>query len=145
MRHAEAAPGYPDQQRVLTARGLNSLSQMPEALALSLADVEHILVSPYLRTRQTIEQLLPGRTYQLSDALVPESSPQAVAQQLAQLPDDAQVLLVTHMPLVGALSVWLKEGASGYPESFITAQVEELVTDFPAAGLATQLNLYYLQ
>lgn len=145
MRHAEAAPGFPDEKRQLTASGLASLSQMPQFLSEALAEVEYIFVSPYVRTRQTIENLLPGREYQVTEHLIPDASIELVAELLQSLSPTAKVLLVTHMPLVGQLSGWLKSGALGYDEPFLTAQVEQLAIDYPSAGLATHEAFYYLQ
>lgn len=145
MRHAEANPGFPDEKRQLSASGLASLSQMPQSLSEALADVEHIFVSPYVRTRQTIENLLPGREYQVTERLTPEASVELVAQLLQALSPTAKVLLVTHMPLLGKLSRWLKSGARGRDEPFMTAQVEQLELDYPSAGLATHAAFYYLQ
>lgn len=144
MRHAEAAPGYPDMQRQLTPFGLQSLSELPKSLAVELDQLDRLFVSPYLRTRQTLEKLIPGSNYQLSDTLVPESSPEQVCELLQRLPEHSRVLLVTHMPLVGWLSAFLQEGKAAYPRGFMPAEIEVLDLEYPAAGLGRQLASFTL-
>jgi len=140
MRHAEAAPGYPDMQRQLTPYGLSTLADLPLALRAELQQVDRAYISPYLRTRQTFERLETGLESTLSDALVPESNPAEVCKLLQTLPESTTVLLVTHMPLVGWLSGYLQAGAGSPGFSFMPAQVEVLELDYPAAGLASRVG-----
>lgn len=144
MRHAEAAPGYPDEQRQLTAFGLSTLANAPLALRAELQQVDRVFVSPYRRTRQTFERLETGIEYTLSEALTPDSTPSKVCALLQALPLDSTVLLVTHMPLVGWLSGYLQEGANSVGYGFSPAQVELLEMDVPAAGLAQRVAGFQL-
>src|SRR6476469_3237240 len=75
-RHAEAEEGSPDLQRPLTAKGQKQARRMAEWLASQLPEGCRILVSPALRTLQTVEPL--GRKYKV----VPEIGPGASAQDV---------------------------------------------------------------
>jgi len=55
VRHAEAAPGDPDELRPLTAAGQDAARALGERLAGERIDV--ILTSPLLRARQTAEAI----------------------------------------------------------------------------------------
>jgi hypothetical protein len=62
MRHAEAAPGYPDQARRLTPHGELEAEKMARWLAERLAEGElsmpRIYASPYARAQQTAQRAL---------------------------------------------------------------------------------------
>jgi phosphohistidine phosphatase SixA len=135
MRHAEAAPGIPDESRRLTPYGEASLRNRPAGLQLFLDDVTHIFVSPYQRTQQTLNNLLPVRDSVTLELITPEGEPGAVLDFLQTLPDESSVLLVTHMPLVGRLFSLLVEGSSRFGVGFVPAQLEVIDCDLPAAGL----------
>lgn len=135
MRHAEAAPGYPDESRQLTPYGESSLRHRPVGLQAYLDELTHIFVSPYQRTQQTLANLLPERQGVILDLITPEGEPRAVLDYLQTLPDDSSVLLVTHMPLVGRLFSSLVEGESRFGVGFIPAQLEVIDCDLPALGL----------
>lgn len=144
MRHAEAAPGFPDEQRQLTAYGLRTLANAPVQLRVELEQVDHVFISPYLRTRQTFDRLETGLSFQISKWLTPHSNPEQVCAFLQTLPLESRVFLVTHMPLVGWLSGYLQQGPSAYGSGFAPAQVEVLTLEYPAAGMATKVSDFYL-
>ena len=104
-RHAEAAPGLPDEARPLTDTGRLHAQQMAQWLRLRLPADLLILSSPAVRTRQTAETLaLP---YSLSDALARHGSANAM-RDAAGWPDNTRsVMLVGHQPLLGELLVLL--------------------------------------
>lgn len=144
MRHAEAAPGFVDEQRQLTAYGLSSLANAPLQLRAELQQVDQVFISPYLRTRQTFERLETGLSSKVSESLTPDSDPEQVCALLQTLPLESTVFLVTHMPLVGWLSGYLQEGHLTLGSRFYPAQVEVLEMDVPAAGLAKRVAGYEL-
>lgn len=139
MRHAEAAPGFPDESRQLTPYGEASLRNCPEGLQPYLDEVTHIFVSPYQRTQQTLSILLPSQKGTLLDLITPEGDPETVLNYLQLLPDESTVLLVTHMPLVGRLYSSLVEGESRFGIGFMPAQLEVIDCDLPAAGLGRSI------
>ena len=104
-RHADAAPGTPDEARPLTDTGRVHAQQMAQWLRPRLPGDLLILSSPAVRTRQTAEALnLP---YTLSDALASHSSAAAM-RDAAGWPDNPRnVMLVGHQPLLGELLVLL--------------------------------------
>lgn len=145
MRHAEATQGFPDRERPLSAYGLQSLSDIPSGLPEQLQDITDIWVSPYVRTRQTIEGLLPDSSYKTDVSLTPDSQPQQVLDRLAQCDPSACILLVTHMPLVGSLMSMLMEGPLAHGYGFDPAQIAVLECEYPAAGLAKHIATFSLK
>lgn len=108
-RHAEAevAPeGGDDLSRALTKKGERQAARMAAWLDRHLPEGARVLVSPSLRTQQTVAPL--GRKFKLRDELVPETS---IADVLTLLKWDAEtgpqlkgsVLLVGHQPYLGQL------------------------------------------
>lgn len=104
-RHAEAAPGEPDEARQLTAAGQLHAQQMARWLRPRLPSDLLILSSPAVRARQTADALqLP---YDISDALAKNSSAAAM-RDAAGWPDNPRnVLLVGHQPVLGELLMLL--------------------------------------
>ncbi|HQR85545.1 MAG: histidine phosphatase family protein [Burkholderiales bacterium 35-55-47] len=108
-RHAEAveaAAGEDDLSRVLTKKGHRQAARMAAWLDRNLPEGTRVLVSPSVRTQETVAAL--GRKFKLRDELVPETSLDDV---LALLKWDAaagpqlkgSVLLVGHQPYLGQL------------------------------------------
>jgi phosphohistidine phosphatase len=104
-RHAEAAPGMPDEARPLTETGRQHARQMAQWLRPRLPSDLLILSSPAVRARQTVEALnLP---FSLSDALAKHGSAAAM-RDAAGWPDNPRnVMLVGHQPLMGELLMLL--------------------------------------
>jgi phosphohistidine phosphatase SixA len=144
MRHAESAPGFPDELRVLTDYGISSLASRPDDLASLLESVTDIFVSPYQRTHQTINNFLPGCEYQTVDWLMPDQDPEWVLSHLLDMADDSVILLVTHMPMVGEIASLLIEGGNSLGYRFIPAQIMAIEADLPVAGLGNLLKTYTL-
>ena len=104
-RHAEAAPGHPDEARTLTDTGRLHAQQMARWLRPRLPADLLILCSPAVRTRQTADALqLP---YDISDALAKHSGA-AGMRDAAGWPDNPRnVMLVGHQPGLGELLMLL--------------------------------------
>ena len=104
-RHAEAAPGTPDEARALTETGEKHAQLMAQWLRPRLPSELDILSSPAVRTRQTAATLL--LPFAISDALASHSSPEAM-RDAAGWPDNPRnVMLVGHQPLLGDLMALL--------------------------------------
>lgn len=141
MRHGEAAPGRPDPERVLTARGRREVARMGDWLAgrddLPAAHLR-LLASPYVRARQTAELVAEslGCKVEILSILTPDDPPAAVVDWLLEQAGQGPLMLVSHMPLVGALAGLLVEGRSDRGPGFPPAGLAELDAEAPAAGCA---------
>ncbi|MGC2166226.1 MAG: phosphohistidine phosphatase SixA [Gallionella sp.] len=106
-RHAEAKEGSPDHIRELTPKGFKQAEKVANFLRQHLPADSRILVSPTVRTRQTVSAL----TDQFS--LVPTIAPGAAAAEVlsaAGWPDSAgTVLVVGHQPTLGSVAAQLLE------------------------------------
>ncbi|RUR57171.1 phosphohistidine phosphatase SixA [Vreelandella populi] len=141
MRHGEAAPGFPDSQRLLTPRGEREAAAMARWLAARIeeGEVRPILyASPYARAQQTAELIgkALGCPLETLEFITPEDDPAAVAEWLLTQPEGAPIMLVSHMPLVGNLTGLLVEGRSEQGIGFATAAIAELEAEVWAAGCA---------
>ena len=108
LRHAEAeersASGQ-DEDRGLTAAGLEQAKTVARGIAALAPSIAVVLTSPYLRARQTAEPVaealgLSGARF--SRALEPGSDPEAVLSELEEAGEES-VLLVGHAPSLGRL------------------------------------------
>ncbi|WP_445000790.1 phosphohistidine phosphatase SixA [Halomonas mongoliensis] len=139
MRHGEAGHGVPDAERELTARGRREAERMAAWLAArdDLAGLR-LLASPYRRAQQTAQRVgeALGLTVETLPIITPDDSPRAVADWLLEQPQGRPLLLVSHMPLVGALTGLLVEGRADRGLGFPTAALAELEAEVWAAGCA---------
>jgi phosphohistidine phosphatase SixA len=74
VRHAEAAPGEPDDLRPLTSAGRETARHLGQSLAAEKPDA--VLASPLLRARETAEQVAraAGLEVQPDERLAPGAS-----------------------------------------------------------------------
>lgn len=139
MRHGEAGPGHPDVERELTGHGQQEVRRMAAWLADrdDLAGLR-LLASPYRRARQSAAALAEALEAEVETLplITPDDPPQAVADWLLEQSPGRPLLLVSHMPLVGALTGLLVEGRSDLGLAFPTAGVAELEAEVWAAGCA---------
>ncbi|WP_417224461.1 phosphohistidine phosphatase SixA [Amphritea sp.] len=137
LRHGEAGYDAPsDVQRHLTEQGRLRVQQMLKQHSGSLAGLERIVHSPYLRTCQTA-QLVQDQQPAVCESLAlltPESSPQQLVDWLA-LQADSTLMLVTHQPLIGQLVSLLRDGNLLRPEPMLPGALAVIELAFPAAGL----------
>ncbi|WP_416137537.1 phosphohistidine phosphatase SixA [Halomonas sp. HK25] len=143
LRHGQAGPGRPDAERALTGQGRREVARMAAWLAEreDLAGL-HLLASPYERAQQTAAILgealaAPVETLPI---ITPDDDPAAVADWLLARPEGRPLVMVSHMPLVGALTGLLVEGRADRGPSFPTAAVAELEAEVWAAGCARQMR-----
>jgi phosphohistidine phosphatase len=116
VRHAEAAPGSPDELRALTPEGHEQARLLGERLRAGGIEPDAVLSSPLLRARQTASDLGFGAAEAL-DALAPGATEEDVRSAVAGR--GQTVVVVGHQPDCGRIAAAL----SGGPEP-----------DFPAAG-----------
>jgi phosphohistidine phosphatase len=147
MRHGQAAPGHPDPQRPLTDTGRWEVARMATWLAETLDDAQlarlQIAASPYRRAQQTAaivaEQL--AKPVQELALITPDDPVEPVLDWLQAHAMASPWLLVSHMPLVGALTGRLVEGDSRSSLPMPTAAVAGLEAEVWAAGCA-QLRVF---
>ncbi|HSH57114.1 MAG TPA: phosphohistidine phosphatase SixA [Halomonas sp.] len=139
MRHGEAEPGTPDAERELTPQGRQQVRCVAQWLSRrdDLGGLR-LLASPYRRARQSAAVLAEalGVEVETLSLITPDVSPYAVADWLLEQPQGRPLLLVSHMPLVGALAGVLVEGRTDGGLGFPTAAVAELEAAVWAAGCA---------
>ncbi|WP_372613709.1 phosphohistidine phosphatase SixA [Halomonas sp.] len=141
MRHGQAGNGSPDASRTLTARGRDEGLCMATWLAgrddLDLSRLR-LLASPYRRAQQTAELIAEALEAELETLpiITPDDSPVAAVDWLLELDGGEPLLLVSHMPLVAALTGLLVEGRSDRGPGFPTAAIAELEADVFANGCA---------
>ena len=117
MRHGDAVDpvlGESDAHRWLTAQGRRRV----EAVALALVErgvrLTDVFASPKVRAVQTAELVMrhveSPEELQILPALAVGTPSEALAP-LDSLPGERSVLLVGHMPLIAAMSMYLNEAA----------------------------------
>jgi len=127
LRHGiaeDAKKGMSDSERALTDAGREKLSAVLKRARAADVKPTLILTSPYRRAKQTAE--MAGEALECdhiveSEALVPDSSPKAVWDDIRTKKREGAILLAGHEPLlsmtvgyllgVPALQVDLKKGA----------------------------------
>ncbi|MDQ1920168.1 phosphohistidine phosphatase SixA [Massilia pseudoviolaceinigra] len=110
-RHAEAydaEPGQDDMERALTPKGQKQARRMADWLTSQLPDSCRILVSPALRTLQTVEPL--KRKFKIVHDLAPGADLEDVLMA-ANWPNGREpVLVVGHQPTLGQVAALLLSG-----------------------------------
>ena len=108
MRHGDAVLGADDDaSRALTSLGREQSRAMAIWLHQQMPHVDRVLVSPYLRARQTwqtISELFGAVPCEELDELVPHGHATLVCDYLRALEGEVNnVLIISHLPLVGYL------------------------------------------
>ena len=133
LRHGIAEdhqPGKSDAQRELTSKGIKRLKDVLKQAAAYEVAPSLIISSPLVRARQTAEiaasELGYKETILETKALVPESSPEGVWDEIRLHRDAREVMLVGHEPLFSsvyaylltspALDVHVRKGSIGHIE-----------------------------
>jgi phosphohistidine phosphatase len=108
VRHAEAAPGDPDELRTLTPAGREQARQLGERLHADGVEPDAVLTSPLLRARETAAGLGYGEPEPV-DALAPGASADDVRAAVAGRGDT--VVVVGHQPDCSRITAALRGGA----------------------------------
>jgi phosphohistidine phosphatase len=110
-RHADAfdpEAGQSDLDRALTPKGQKQARRMADWLTSQLPEGCKILVSPALRTRQTVEAL--GRKFKIVAELAPGAAPEDVLRAVNWPLAKEPVLVVGHQPTLGQVAALLLAG-----------------------------------
>jgi phosphohistidine phosphatase len=126
-RHADAAPGDPDELRELTADGVDQASALGRLLASSSVPPVVILTSPLLRARQTAAILsdATGADVRVEPLLAPGATAAALRRAVADLA--GPVATVGHQPDCSEIALAVNGRDPGFPPGGCTTL--ELDTD----------------
>ena len=123
LRHGIAEDGHagqPDSERALTPEGRKKLRAVLRMVAAAGVRPSLILTSPYRRALQTAQIAAEILDYKgdlvRTRALEPNSSPEAVWQEIRVHRDQAAILLSGHEPLFGGLTAHLLKAPSLHVE-----------------------------
>lgn len=113
VRHAEAAPGEPDDLRPLTAAGRDRARELGERLAVERP--EAVVTSPLLRARETGEAIAraAGLTPEPDERLAPGATAETVADAVRGR--GATVVAVGHQPDCGEIVLSLTGNEVRFP------------------------------
>jgi phosphohistidine phosphatase len=98
VRHAEAAPGTPDELRALTTGGRDEARALGVELRESGFTADAVITSPLLRARETAAALALG-TPAVDERLAPGAAPEALREAAAGRGET--VVIVGHQPDCG--------------------------------------------
>ena len=138
MRHGRAELHVkPDSLRTLVAEGELETQQVAAKLQASSIRIDTIVTSPYPRAQQTARIVKDTLGFQgklvLSDCITPKGDVKKTTRMLDSLKDE-NILVVSHLPLVGHLLSYLTSANSAVPLTMNTAAVVHLHGEFVAAG-----------
>lgn len=108
IRHAEAAPGDPDELRALTPEGHEQARQLGERLRADGIEPDAVLSSPLLRARETASDLGFGEP-EAHDALAPGATGDGVREAVTGRGET--VVVVGHQPDCSEIAAALGGGA----------------------------------
>lgn len=107
VRHADAAPGTPDESRTLTAEGREQARRLGDQLRAGGIEPDVVLSSPLLRARETAEALGFGPPESVS-ALAPGATAEDVRAAVENRGET--VVVVGHQPDCGRIAAALSGG-----------------------------------
>ncbi len=141
LRHGEAEAHAPsDAERNLTEHGRGEV--LRSAAHLIGQPISAIIASPYARAQQTAQLVSEALGFEPQIRTVPWLTPDSnPLHVLEKLDTDADVLLVSHQPLVGSLISLLQHGHLRQPQPMHTGSLAELEGDFPLAGLMSLVGV----
>jgi phosphohistidine phosphatase len=123
VRHAEAAPGEPDELRSLTPSGRAVARDLGRRLA-SGDSPDAVLASPLLRARETAEEIARalGTTAAPDERLAPGATADAVREAAADHGGNGTVVAVGHQPDCGRIAAALTGGPEPpFPKAGVVA------------------------
>jgi phosphohistidine phosphatase len=107
VRHAEAAPGEPDELRTLTPAGHEQARELGDRLRAQGIEPDAVLSSPLLRARETAVALGFGEPHAVGE-LAPGATADDVKAVIAERGDT--VVVVGHQPDCSLITAALRGG-----------------------------------
>lgn len=110
VRHAEAAPGEPDELRVLTPEGRRAARDLGERLAGEGVRPDAVISSPLLRARETADEI--GRAVGVEPEADNRLGSGATAAALREAVEGRgdKVVAIGHQPDCGRIAAELGDG-----------------------------------
>jgi phosphohistidine phosphatase len=110
VRHADAAPGQPDELRTLTSDGRTQARELGERLAGDGVQPDAVLTSPLLRARQTGDEVARalGTSAAPDDRLAPGATADDVRGAISGRGET--VVVIGHQPDCGRIAAALTGG-----------------------------------
>jgi phosphohistidine phosphatase len=120
-RHAQAAPGEPDDLRELTPAGVEQARALAERLAALADPPVAVLTSPLVRARQTADAISEalGLTAEPRDELLPGATVASLRRALADV--RGPVAVVGHQPDCSEIALALTGRDPGFRPGETTA------------------------
>lgn len=143
IRHGAAESGAPDDmKRNLTSRGESQAVGAATWLAKNIKGPVSIWASPYLRTQQTAAPIAKALGVEITahTCLQPDMTPEKVVDELSK--EEQNIILVTHLPLVGRLASLLIDGTV-FDQPWSPAEIWQLEGDVFAAGCLENTDVWY--
>lgn len=141
FRHGTAVPGMDlDSERTLTPAGENEALCAGAWLAPLLSEDTRLIVSPYLRAQQTAQALATPFELETWAELTPSGDPGGISELLIE--ETRDVIVVSHLPLVGRLASLLVDGRA-LDQPWSPAEGWVLSGDLFAPGCMTVAQIWY--
>ncbi|MBL4606707.1 MAG: phosphohistidine phosphatase SixA [Pseudomonadales bacterium] len=148
MRHGMAEPYHakPDAERLLVPEGETQALSVATQWKQSSPSLDYIIASPYKRAQKTAQIVMETLVFSgelLTNPLVtPDGKVLEVAKSLDQF-SPADILLVSHMPLVSDLLAYLTSGDGRSYGGLMTAQLVHLRGEHIAQGCMDVEQILY--
>lgn len=149
LRHGDAAehgdPRYKENDRPLTAKGIQRTKQLAHVLREMEISLDLILSSPLTRARETAEIIARGIKDQdnmrFSEHLAPSGSMEELVHQVNTVrPMPKNVMLVGHEPYLSGFISLLCTGGPGLPMVFKKGALCRLDVEVLTCGKCAQLD-----
>ncbi|MDP2546743.1 phosphohistidine phosphatase SixA [Oceanobacter sp. 4_MG-2023] len=143
VRHGSAVIGsMDDQHRELTEKGRFQAQAAGEWMAEQEWNDPVLWVSPYYRTQQTASLIAESLPLDMEEHafLVPSSDVNTVVDEL--LSQERDIILVSHLPLVGRLAAYLVEGQV-FDQPWSPAECWLLSGDVAGPGCLSVESVWY--
>jgi phosphohistidine phosphatase len=128
--------------RSLTERGSDNALRAAKWLKQVIKGPVAIWASPFLRTQQTAQPIAEALGVDIMNhqCLTPDSAPQKVVDELTTEQQD--IILVTHLPLVGRLASLLIEGVV-HDQPWSPTEIWQLDGEVFAAACMQNTDVWY--
>jgi len=141
-RHGEASfNASSDRERPLTPVGVEQTKLLLKTHLSDLSAIDAIWSSDLERAKETAAIYADQLKLSVEEKrfLAPDDEPKTVLRHLQSLGADAQLLIVSHQPLVGELVSFLCEGNVYQSHPYTTSEIVVVECEMPEKGLGTKV------